>query len=130
MSKAAKKASADNTAKKLPAHKIPELQFKPGQSGNPNGRPKSSRNKLGEAFLEALNNDFTQHGVKAIETVRTERPHEYLKVVASILPKELNVNTRAVEEMSDDDLAAGIAALQSLIASQGAGARSDTKTKH
>ena len=38
---------ADKTAKKQPAHLNPEVQFKPGQSGNPAGRPKGSRNKLG-----------------------------------------------------------------------------------
>jgi len=32
----------------------PEHLYKPGQSGNPNGRPKGSRNKLGEAFIAAL----------------------------------------------------------------------------
>jgi hypothetical protein len=98
----------------------PETLFKPGQSGNPKGREKGSRNKLGEAFIQALYADFDQHGVKAIRQVREDRPHEYLKVVASILPKELNVNTRQVEEMSDDELAAGIAALQSILAAQAA----------
>jgi hypothetical protein len=28
--------------------------WQPGQSGNPNGRPKGSRNKLGEAFVADL----------------------------------------------------------------------------
>lgn len=78
--------------------------FKPGQSGNPKGRVKGSRNKLGEQFLSALQEDFEANGVDAIVKVRTERPHEYLKVVASILPKELNVNHNALGEMSDDEL--------------------------
>lgn len=104
--------------------------FKPGQVPNPKGRPKGSRNKLGEAFLSALHEDFEKHGAETIVKVREERPHEYLKVVASILPKELNVNTRAVEEMTDDELAAGIAALQSILAAQGIEEGSGAETKH
>ena len=79
-----------------------QTQFKPGVCPNPSGRPKGSRNKLGEAFIEALYADFTEHGVAAIETVRAEKPDQYLKVVASILPKELKVTTEI--ELNDEQL--------------------------
>jgi hypothetical protein len=91
--------------------------FKAGAewTGNRNGRPKGSRNKLGEDFIQALQESFNQHGAATIETVRQERPHEYLKVVASILPKELNVRTGALDEMSDDDLASMLATIRSAV---------------
>lgn len=71
--------------------------WKPGQSGNPAGRPKGARSKLGEDFLKKLQADFEEHGKEVIEKVRQEKPDAYLKVVASILPKEINVK--------DDDAA-------------------------
>lgn len=63
--------------------------FQPGKSGNPAGRPKGARSKLGEAFLQKLLEDFEQHGTIAIETTRAKKPDQYLKVIASILPKEI-----------------------------------------
>lgn len=116
------KKEADTTVKTAEKQKPAHL-FKPGQSGNMNGRPKGARSKLGEDFLSALQADFAAHGVGCIEIVRENKPHEYLKVVASLLPKELNVKTSHVEEMSDDELADGIAALQSILATQAARTR-------
>ena len=104
--------------------------WKPGVSPNPKGRPKGSRNALGEDFLSALHADFKEHGEAVIATVRTEKPAEYLKVVAGILPKELNVNTNPIQDLTDDELAAAIAALQSFIGSQPAEGGSDSETKH
>lgn len=104
----AKSVSADNTAGK----QLEAFCFRPGQSGNPKGRPKGSRNKLGEDFLSALQADFAEHGPATITKVRTERPHEYLKLVAGILPKELNVTTNAVEDLTDEELEAAIEILR------------------
>ena len=64
----AKKRLSDNTEKKLRNLK----PFKPGQSGNPKGRPKGARNRLGTQFLEALEADFNKFGSQAIALVRGE----------------------------------------------------------
>jgi hypothetical protein len=71
--------------------------FKPGQSGNPKGRPKGARNRLGTQFLEALESDFNQHGPQAIALVRERKPEIYMRVVADLLPKEANINVEAGE---------------------------------
>jgi hypothetical protein len=71
--------------------------FKPGQSGNPKGRPKGARNRLGTQFLEALEADFKQHGPQAIALVREKKPEVYIRVVADLLPKEANINVEAGE---------------------------------
>jgi uncharacterized protein DUF5681 len=84
-------------------------QYKPGQSGNPAGRPKGSRNKLSESFLKALSDDFESNGIEVIEKVRNDRPHEYLKIVATVLPKQMQLEDltprRRAEDLTDDELA-------------------------
>lgn len=92
---------AEVTADKLPAHLRDDLKFKPGQSGNPAGRPKGARAKLGEAFLQEMQADFAEHGKKVIALVREEKPGQYLKVVASILPKEFSADEPTMNALAE-----------------------------
>lgn len=84
--------------------------------GNP-GKPKGSRHALGEAFIKALHDDFVEHGVETIEKVRTEKPDAYVKVVASLLPKEFKIET--VSELTDEQLDAKLRQFATLLAEAG-----------
>ena len=82
-SKSAKKRKpGDNTLKQ---HRNLKEPWKPGRSGNPKGRPKGARNRLGTEFLEALEADFNQFGSQAIALVREKKPEVYMRVVADLL---------------------------------------------
>lgn len=65
--------------------------WKPGQSGNPAGRPKGARSKLSEDFCQALLDHFTENGAAAIAEMCRDKPNEYAKMIAGILSKEVDV---------------------------------------
>lgn len=98
-----------------------EYQFKPG---NP-GRPKGARSKLGEAFIEDLLAAWESQGPAAIQTVIEKRPQDFLKVVASLMPKDLNVNINQMDDLTDEQLLERIrtldAAIRPFLDAEGAG---------
>ncbi len=68
-----------------------DTQFKEGNPGN-GGRPKGSRNKLSEAFLKALADDFVKHGEDVIEKLRESQPAQYCNVIAKLMPKLMELS--------------------------------------
>jgi hypothetical protein len=71
-------------------------QFKPGQSGNPKGRPQGSRNKLSEEFLADLHAAWQLFGRPALMTTALTEPSVFVRVVASLMPKELEATKTVV----------------------------------
>ena len=78
-------------------------QFERGRAKS-GGRAKGARNKISTAFLEELSAHFEKEGHKAIELCFHEKPIEYLKIIASVLPKEFEVTENRLAEIPDDEL--------------------------
>ena len=97
------KNGSDNTGEKQ------DTRFKPGQSGNPKGRPKGARSRVSESLLEELAQHFETKGKDAIDVVFKERPHDYLKIIASLVPKQMEIDDLRpklkAEDLTDDQLA-------------------------
>jgi hypothetical protein len=79
-----------------------------GSKINHTGRPRGSKNRLNYTFLTALADDFEEHGPGTIRICRIEKPHEYLKIVAGLMPKEFEFTDNRLGELSDDELDAVI----------------------
>lgn len=94
------------------------------------GRPKGSRNKLGEQFISDLQKDWEEHGAQAIKDCREEKPTEYVKVVAGLLPKE-HILTTATDGLTETQMENALAVIDGLIAARDAGELGrDTRPTH
>jgi hypothetical protein len=66
-------------------------RFLPGNSGN-GGRKPGARNKLGESFLEDLRDCWNERGAIALARCADEDPAAFCRIVASLLPRDINLN--------------------------------------
>ena len=80
------------------------------------GRPKGSRNKLAEDFLADVLNEWESHGAVALSDMREKSPGDFVKMVASLLPKEMTLNLNSESDLSDDELLAEIRKLHASLA--------------
>lgn len=80
-------------------------QLVPGSKALPGaGRPKGCRSKLSELFVSDLYDAWTKHGTSVIAVALRDQPVQFLKVIAQILPKDVNVTVRQLDELSDEQL--------------------------
>jgi len=94
------------------------MRAKPFQPGNTYGigRPRGARNKLARRFLEDCLADWQEHGAAAIKIMRREDPAGYCKMMATLVPRELEVTATAVAELDDSELDRMIATLRAQLA--------------
>ncbi len=76
--------------------------FEKGHKGP--GRAKGARNRIAYKLIEALERDFQEHGEEAVKIARIERPVEYLKIIASVIPKEFSLEDNRLNDLNDDEL--------------------------
>jgi hypothetical protein len=86
-------------------------QFQLGHSG---GRPKGARNKLASSVYTDVLEFLTEPAAfqaseptkfqTLLTTLWREAPRDLARFVASILPKELSIETSTVNELSDEEL--------------------------
>ena len=101
---------------------MPINLWQPGQSGNPAGRVRGSRNKLSEEVICALLRDFRKHGEKAIAKVRREQPGVYLRCLTLLIPREHKVeHSNLLKELTDEQLEAMIEYIETSLAAQAGG---------
>ena len=74
--------------------------WKPGQSGNPAGRPVGARNKLAEAFIADYQRLWEREGVGALERLLEQDVGAFCKIAVALAPKELTVNLEFRDQLS------------------------------
>jgi hypothetical protein len=68
------------------------------QRGNPGGgRPKGSKNKISEDFLQDFHAAWLTHGKAALEKLIEERPSEFVKIAAGLIPKDFHIQQAVAE---------------------------------
>jgi hypothetical protein len=69
-------------------------RFQNGSKPGP-GRPRGARSRFGEAFIQDLASVWETRGIQALERCAVDEPGVFLRVCASLMPKDLNLNLTA-----------------------------------
>ncbi|WP_246800845.1 hypothetical protein [Mesorhizobium amorphae] len=97
------------------ADATPRRQRKPKAAAAVPSRPKRPKKTLGDDFVAAVRADFKTHGAGVIAAVRADKPDQYLKIVLSVLPKDLHVNINELDALSDDEIRSRIRGLEAVL---------------
>jgi hypothetical protein len=88
----------------------------PDLTSSPNFDPSAARGALGQAFVRAITTDFERWGARRLRRLRRQRPTDYFRLVAALLPKEFRIREVELPDMTDEELAATLDKVRQLIA--------------
>src|SRR5215831_16466792 len=96
-----------------------KMTFQQGVSGNPHGNRHRTRHLLNQEFMQALLLHFRSHGKKAIEKVARNQPAVYVKILALLVPREMQIeHTNRIKQMTDEEIEQAIEAIQTMLAAR------------
>jgi hypothetical protein len=70
-------------------------RWKPGESGNPAGRPVGARGRFTEAFVADITDAWHKHGAGIVEQMATTEPMRFAELCARLIPKDVQVSLSA-----------------------------------
>jgi|SRR5262245_43530165 len=98
-------------------------QFQPGNTYGAAGRPRGSKNRLSAQVIADMHQVWCEiigtakaappeertTGLSALRTMAREKPADFAKMYAAILPRELDVSDTTLAEMSFEQIEAALA---------------------
>ena len=75
------------------------------------GRQAGSKNKLHAKVFDSLLKEWEEHGDEVLRIVRMEKPDVWLRVVTSVLPREVMFTDDRISQLTDDEIRDYLAAL-------------------
>jgi hypothetical protein len=78
-----------------PTEKQLAARWKPGQSGNINGRPIGARQKIAEAIIRDVSDAWGKHGPVVLARPAKTEPGTFAKLAAGLVPKEFELSIGA-----------------------------------
>ena len=95
------------------------MTFQRGFSENRGGNSHRTRHLLNQEFMEALLVNVRHEGKKAIEKVARNQPAVYLKILALLVPREMQIeHTNRIKQMTDEEIDQAIEAIETMLAAR------------
>jgi hypothetical protein len=90
--------------------------WKPGESGNPAGRPIGARNKFSELFVRDVAATWAKHGSNILEKMAVDEPARFAELCGRLIPRDvqLTVSQRVPGGLEADDWAIALEVFQAV----------------